>query len=62
MLAHTLQLIIKDSCKETGSVNKVLTEIHVANIVSHVSQSQNATEIIEGERRLQPKNATQWNR
>lgn len=57
--AHTLQLVIKDGFKEIGAVNSVLAK--VAKIVAHVRRSQNATEILEGERRLQPKNATRWN-
>ena len=57
--AHTLQLVIKDGFKEIRAVRTILGK--VATIVSHVRRSQSATEILEGERRLQAKNATQWN-
>ena len=57
--AHTLQLVVKDGLKEIGAIKKVLAK--VAAIVSHVRKSQVATEVLEGERRLQSKNATRWN-
>uniref|UniRef100_A0A1X7UAS2 DUF659 domain-containing protein n=1 Tax=Amphimedon queenslandica TaxID=400682 RepID=A0A1X7UAS2_AMPQE len=54
--AHTLQLVIKDGFKEIGAVSTVLEK--VATIVSYVRRSQSATEIMEGETRLQLRNAT----
>ena len=55
--AHTLQLVLKDGFKEIGTVNNILAK--VATIVVHACRSQHATEILEGESRLQLKNATQ---
>ena len=57
--AHTLQLVVKDGLQEIGPVKTILSK--VAIIVSHVHRSQYATEILEGERKLQQKNATRWN-
>ena len=57
--AHTLQLVVKDGLKEIGSLKRVLQK--GAKIVGYVRKSQKATEILEGERRLQPKNDTRWN-
>ena len=54
--AHTLQLVIKDGFKEIGAASTILGK--VATIVSHARRSQSATELLEGERRLQLKNAT----
>ena len=33
----------------------------VAKIVAHIRKSQHATEMLEGEQRVQAKNATRWN-
>lgn len=57
--AHTLQLVVKDGFKQIGAVKKVLAK--VPTIVSYVRKSQIATELLEGERKLQRKNATRWN-
>jgi len=57
--AHSLQLVVKDGFKDAASLNKVLSK--AANIVSHVRRSIHATEILEGEKRLQAKVATRWN-
>ena len=57
--AHTLQLVIKDGFKEIGTVSNILAK--VGTIVAHARRSQHATEILEGERRLQLKNSTRWN-
>ena len=57
--AHTLQLVIKDGFKQIGAVSTILGK--VATIVSYICWSQSATEILEGETRLQLKNSTRWN-
>ena len=57
--AHTLQLVVKDGFKEVGAVSNVLTK--AAKIVSFVRRSIHASEILEGERRLQAKVDTRWN-
>lgn len=57
--AHTLQLVIKDGMKQAGPINSVLSK--AANIVSHVRRSTHATEILEGDTKLQAANTTRWN-
>ena len=57
--SHTLQLMVKDGFKNSRGINKVLAK--AANIVSYVRKSTKASEILEGERRLQAKVATRWN-
>ena len=57
--AHTLQLVVKDGFKEAGAINKVLAK--ASSIVSHVRRSTHATEVLDGEIRLQTANATRWN-
>ena len=52
---HTIQLVVKDGFKKAEAINKVLLR-H-----SYVQKSVNASEILEGERRLQAKVATRWN-
>ena len=51
--------MIKDGFKEIGTVSNILAK--VGTIVAHARRSQHATEILEGERRLQLKNSTRWN-
>ena len=51
--------MLKDGFKEIGTVKYILAK--VATIVAHAYQSQHATKILEGERRLELKNDTQWN-
>ncbi|KAK2157685.1 hypothetical protein LSH36_186g00054 [Paralvinella palmiformis] len=58
--AHSLQLVVKDGFKDTASSNKVLSKA-ANNMVSHVRWSLHATEVLEGEKRLQTKVATRWN-
>ena len=57
--ARTIQLVVKDGFKNAKAINKVLAK--AASIVSYVRKSVNASEILEGERRLQAKVATRWN-
>ncbi|XP_060072674.1 zinc finger BED domain-containing protein 4-like [Ylistrum balloti] len=57
--AHTLQLVVKDGFKEiSSSLNSVLAK--VASVVNF-ARSLIATEILEGEKRLQCANVTRWN-
>ena len=58
--AHTLQLVVKDGLKQTGSSLKTVIS-KVGNIVKFVRKSVNASDIIENENRLQSDNATRWN-
>ncbi len=57
--AYTLQLVIKDGLRQAGPITKVLGK--ASNIVSHVRRSIHASEILEGEKKLQAANATRWN-
>jgi hypothetical protein len=57
--SHTIQLVVKDGLDEIGATNTVLAKI--AKIVSYVHKSQHATELLEGEYKLQKSNATRWN-
>ena len=57
--AHTLQLVVKDGFKEAGSLNKVLE--NAGKIVTYVRKSMNSSDLLEGEKKLQAKVATQWN-
>ena len=52
-------MVVKDGFKEAGTVNKVLAK--AANIVSYVRKSTYASDILEGEKRLQAKVVTRWN-
>ena len=53
-------MVIKDGFKEISrSLERLLQK--VAKIVAHIRKSQHATEMLEGERRVQVKNATRWN-
>ncbi len=57
--AHSLQLVIHDGFKSAGQVNKVLAK--AGKLVSHVRHSIHASELLEGEKSLQPSNQTRWN-
>ena len=46
--AQTLQLVIKDSFKQAGSINKVLSKVSM--IVSHVRKSIRVAEVLESKR------------
>lgn len=58
--AHTLQLVVKDGLKDASPHLKTVIS-KVSSIVKYVRKSLNATEILEGEKRLQADNATRWN-
>ena len=58
--AHTLQLVVKDGFKEAGNNLKTIIA-KASTVVRYVRQSLLATEILEGEKRLQTANATRWN-
>ena len=57
--AHTLQLVVKDGMKEATYLRKVISK--ASTIVAHVRKSTHATDILEGEIRVQAANATRWN-
>ena len=58
--AHSLQLVVKDGLKDASQhLKNVISK--ASNIVSHVRKSIHATDILEGEKRLQAANATRWN-
>ena len=56
--AHTLQLVIHDGFKQAGSIGKVIAK--ASKIVSRVRHSTHASDILEGEKRLQAI-VTRWN-
>lgn len=58
--AHTLQLVVKDGLKEISSHLRNVIE-KAAKIVKHTRHSLHATDILEGEKRLQAANETRWN-
>lgn len=57
--AHTLQLVTKDGFKEAEQLNMTIKK--VPKLVSHVHRSTVATDILEGERKLETSCATRWN-
>ena len=57
--AHTLQLVIKDGMKKIGQINNVLERC--SKLVAFVRKSTIATDLLEGENRLQADNVTRWN-
>ena len=57
--AHTVQLLVKDGFKVATQTNKVLAK--ASTTVNHVRKSTVATELLEGENKLQAANATRWN-
>ena len=67
--AHILQLV-KDGSKEAGAINgfkeagainKVIAKASSIYIVSHVRRSTHATEVLDGEIKLQSSKAIRWN-
>ena len=58
-IAHTIQLIVGDGLRHAEHMNRVLAKI--SRLVSHVRHSTHASELLEGEVRLQIANATRWN-
>ncbi len=57
--AHTVQLCLHDGFKEAGQLNKILAKL--SKIVGFVQKSTIATDLLEGERKLQTSVATRWN-
>ncbi|KAG7168391.1 Transposable element Hobo transposase-like 2, partial [Homarus americanus] len=57
--AHMLQLVIKDGLKNATQLNRILDK--TAKIVSYVRRSTVATELLEGENRVEAANVTRWN-
>ncbi|XP_063438060.1 zinc finger BED domain-containing protein 4-like [Mytilus trossulus] len=58
--AHTLQLVVRDGLKDASPHLKTVIS-KASNIVRYVRKSINASDILEGEKRLQAENATRWN-
>ena len=50
---HSIHLVVYDGFKMAGAINKMLTE--AANIVSYICRSIKDSEILEEEKRFQPK-------
>jgi hypothetical protein len=58
--AHTLQLAVKDGWDQAGpNLTRVMAK--AAKIVSFARRSTHATDLLEGEKRLQQANTTRWN-
>ncbi len=57
--AHALQLVIKDGFKDARQIERIISKC--SKIVSHVRKSTIATEVLEGEKKLEIANATCWN-
>jgi len=57
--AHTLQLVIKDGFKNAEAVTRVLEKM--ARLVKHVRHSSIASDLFEGDLKLQMSNVTRWN-
>ncbi|XP_045202879.2 zinc finger BED domain-containing protein 4-like [Mercenaria mercenaria] len=58
--ARSQQLVVRDAFKNCGrELKKALTK--AASIVNHVRRSITATELLEGEKRLQTATVTRWN-
>ena len=58
-LSHSLHLVIHDGFKSAAQLNKVSAKD--GKLVSHVRHSIHASDLLEGEKRLQPSNQTRWN-
>ena len=50
---------MKDGLKEAGALTKVIAK--ASKVVTYVRKSTIATDLLEGEGRLQAANATRWN-
>ncbi len=57
--AHTLQLVIKDGMEKAEQIKRVLAK--VSRLISFVRHSTVASDLFEGENRLQAENKTRWN-
>ncbi|KAK3853849.1 hypothetical protein Pcinc_039628 [Petrolisthes cinctipes] len=57
--AHTLQLVVKDGMKEIGSLRPLVSK--VSALVSHISKSTHATDLLQEYHRVQTANTTRWN-
>ena len=58
--AHTLQLVVKDGLNDASQhMKNVIAK--ASNIVNHVRKSIHASELVDGEKRLQTATATRWN-
>lgn len=57
--AHTLQLVVKDGFKEAEYLNERVKK--VSKLVSYVHRSTLATDILQGEKKIESSCATRWN-
>ena len=58
--AHTLQLVLKDGLNDASQhLKNVIAK--ASNIVNHVRKSIHASELLDGEKRLQTATTTRWN-
>ena len=57
--AHTLQLVVKDGFKNQTQINGIISKC--SKVVSSVRRSTIATDILQGEKKLQSYTATRWN-
>ena len=58
-MCHNLHLVVKDGLKSAGVLNKVISK--ASNIVSHIRRSTTASDLLEGENRVQAATSTRWN-
>ena len=57
--AHSLQLVVKDGMENAEQIKRVLAM--ASRLVSHVRHSTVASDLFEGENRLQAASCTRWN-
>ena len=58
--SHTLQLVVKDGLKASeGQISKLIGK--ASKVVSQFRKSTQATDLLEGESKLQAANTTRWN-
>ena len=55
-MCHSLHLVVKDGLKSAGVLNKVISK--ASNIVSHIRRSTTASDLLEGESRVQAATST----
>ena len=56
---HTLQLVVKDGLSKSGQLSRVIAK--ASKLFASVRKSTYATELLEGEKRLQTSCETRWN-
>ena len=58
-MCHNIHLVVKDGLKSAGVLNKAISK--ASNIVSHIRRSTTASDLLEGENRVQTATSTRWN-